>query len=82
VTNRQDGHDDTAQPSEVPEPQGYLGRVPFDLRRPTLQKVKQRWWNASDPRVLTPKAFGLGWDLNVYWVVHPAQYLHRRSTRP
>jgi len=41
------------------------GVVPYDFRRPTRRRVKARWWNPDDPRVLTPRAFGVGWDLNV-----------------
>jgi Family of unknown function (DUF5808) len=41
-----------------------LGFVPYDLRPPTFRRVKSRWWNPSDPRLLTPRAFGVGWDIN------------------
>ena len=42
-----------------------LGFVPYDFRPPTLQRVKSRWWNPKDPRILTPRVFGVGWDVNV-----------------
>ncbi len=41
------------------------GFVPYDFRRPTLRRAKARWWNPSDPRILTPKTFGVGWDVNL-----------------
>lgn len=41
------------------------GVVPYDFRRPTRRRVKARWWNPDDPRILTPRAFGVGWDVNV-----------------
>jgi hypothetical protein len=41
----------------------FLG-VPYDWRRPTLARVKQRRWNRSDPRLFTPKSFGWGFDIN------------------
>jgi Family of unknown function (DUF5808) len=41
------------------------GVVPYDFRPPTRRRVKARWWNPNDPRVLTPRAFGVGWDVNV-----------------
>jgi hypothetical protein len=40
------------------------GVVPYDLRRPTLQRFKARWWNPADSRIFTPRAFGVGWDVN------------------
>lgn len=41
------------------------GFVPYDFRRPTLRRAKSRWWNPSDPRILTPRTFGVGWDVNI-----------------
>ncbi|HEY8030641.1 MAG TPA: DUF5808 domain-containing protein [Gaiellaceae bacterium] len=42
----------------------YLG-VPYDWRRPTVARLKSRWWSPDDPRVLTPKTWGWGWDVNL-----------------
>jgi Family of unknown function (DUF5808) len=42
----------------------FLG-VPYDWRRPTVARVKSRWWNPDDSRLFTPKAFGAGWDVNL-----------------
>ncbi len=42
----------------------FLG-VPYDWRRPTLERVKSRWWNLDDPRLFTPKAYGWGYDINL-----------------
>jgi uncharacterized membrane protein len=41
------------------------GVVPYDFRRPTLRRAKSRWWNPRDPRILTPRTFGVGWDVNI-----------------
>lgn len=41
------------------------GFVPYDFRRPTLSRVKARWWNPRDRRILTPRVFGVGWAVNV-----------------
>jgi len=46
----------------------WLG-VPFDWRRPTVARVRQRWWNPKDRRVFTPKSFGWGFDINLYEVL-------------
>jgi hypothetical protein len=40
------------------------GVVPYDLRRPTLTRMRERWWNPSEPRLLVPTVFGVGWTLN------------------
>jgi hypothetical protein len=42
----------------------FLG-VPYDWRRPTFARVKSRWWNRGDRRVVTPKSWGWGFDFNL-----------------
>lgn len=41
----------------------FLG-VPYDWRRPTLARIKQRWWNPHDNRIITPKSWGWGYAFN------------------
>lgn len=45
----------------------FLG-VPYDWRRPTVARVKSRWWNRRDRRIFTPKSYGWGYDVNLYEV--------------
>ena len=42
----------------------FLG-VPFDFRMPTWRRFKQSFWNPEDPRVFTPRPFGVGWGVNI-----------------
>ena len=56
---------------EKPERTGTFLRVPYDWRRPTAARVRSRWWNPDEPRLVTPKSFGWGYDLNLYRLVHP-----------
>jgi uncharacterized membrane protein len=42
----------------------FLG-VPYDWRRPTVARTKERWWNPNDPRLFTPKVIGWGYDVNL-----------------
>ncbi len=42
-----------------------FGFVPYDLRPPTVERVKSAMWSPDDPRLLKPHAFGVGWTLNV-----------------
>jgi Family of unknown function (DUF5808) len=53
----------------------YLG-MPYDWRRPTVARVKSRWWNRRDRRLFTPKSNGWGYDVNFYEV---ARRLHLRD---
>lgn len=45
--------------------EGKLGFIPYDLRRPTLERARSRWWNKDDPHVFVPKVFGVGWTVNL-----------------
>lgn len=56
--------------ARVPEPQGTASGVPYDWRRPTWERFRARWWNPDDPRLFTPKAFGFGYAVNFYRLVH------------
>ena len=40
--------------------------IPYDFRLSTIRKFKKSWWNSNDPRIVVPKAFGLGYDINLY----------------
>lgn len=49
------------------EPQGKLwGFLPYDFRRPTWTRIKERLWNPEDERIWTPRVFGAGWSINLY----------------
>lgn len=58
--------------------EGRLGGMPFDWRRPTVERAKSRLWNPKDARFFTPKAFGWGYDINFYWLAHPGGYFAGR----
>jgi hypothetical protein len=39
--------------------------MPYDWRRPTMERVRREVWNAAERRLLVPKAFGWGYGLNL-----------------
>jgi hypothetical protein len=65
------------QSSAGPPPRKF-GGMPFDWRRPTVKRVQSRMWNPKDHRFFTPKAFGWGYDVNFYWLAHPAAYVEAK----
>jgi hypothetical protein len=66
----------------VPAPQGRVAGLPYDFRRLTASRARARAWNPGDPRVFTPKAFGWGFGVNWYWLVHPVRLARaRRGSR-
>ncbi|MCS6802461.1 MAG: DUF5808 domain-containing protein [Chloroflexota bacterium] len=42
-----------------------FGVVPYDFRPPSFEQVRRAFWNPSDPRILTPRAVGVGWSVNI-----------------
>jgi hypothetical protein len=46
------------------EKHGKILGVPYDFRRPTLARIRERMWNPDDPHIFTPRVFGAGWDIN------------------
>ena len=54
-----------SQETTVPDPQGEFLGMPYDFRRPTLSRIKARFWNPADDRLLTPMAFGWGYAVNL-----------------
>lgn len=41
------------------------GFIPYDFRRPTLQRVLNAIWAPDNPRLFTDTAFGVGWSVNL-----------------
>ena len=62
-----------------PEKTGTFLGVPFDWRRPTWARFKQRTWNPNDRRIITPRYFGWGWDINVHEVAARLHLIKRSS---
>ena len=61
------------RPSEERTWQGNVFGLPYDLRFPTLERLRSTLWNENNPQLLVPKAFGVGWDINLYPLFHPQE---------
>lgn len=44
---------------------GELLGIPYDLRKPSAERLARNYWSPNDRQVIKPRAFGLGWDVNV-----------------
>jgi hypothetical protein len=67
--------DQLRRPAEQRTWQGNVLFFPYDFRMPNAERLKMRWWNPADPRVLTPHAFGVGWSVNLYQLRRKVQSL-------
>jgi hypothetical protein len=52
------------KPSDQRDWHGEVGGVPYDLRPPTLDKLRRSAWDPENPKVFVPHAFGVGWSVN------------------
>lgn len=50
---------------------GSIWGMPYDFRIPTLEHLQETFWNENTSQILVPHAFGVGWSINFYPLVHP-----------
>ncbi|MFV0405587.1 MAG: DUF1648 domain-containing protein [Propioniciclava sp.] len=43
---------------------GSFAGIPYDWRRPSTARIKDRLWDPTNEHLIVPGAFGAGWDLN------------------
>ncbi|MFQ5996273.1 MAG: hypothetical protein ACE5KP_01425 [Dehalococcoidales bacterium] len=55
------------RPKEEREWHGTIaGFIPYDFRMPTLERIKEAYWNPYESRIFSPEVFGIGWAINFY----------------
>ncbi len=47
------------------EKTGTIMGIPYDLRPPTIERIRERVWNPDNPRIVVPRVFGAGWTINL-----------------
>ncbi|HID86342.1 MAG TPA: hypothetical protein EYP55_03060 [Anaerolineae bacterium] len=66
-----------------PEERAWHGRVaglvPYDFRVPTLERLRQAYWNPDDPRIFTDRVLGVGWAVNFYSLLRSLGMLPPKS---
>ncbi len=58
---------------------GRIGAVPYDFRTPSPRRIKRSFWAPDDSRVFVPRAFGVGWSLNLAAVKHRVGQLRENA---
>ena len=52
-----------------PEERTWTGKVagviPYDFRMPTIEKIREAYWDPESDRVFTDKVIGVGWSVNI-----------------
>lgn len=42
-----------------------LGVVPYDFRVPSIERLRQAYWNPRSPKLFTDRPLGVGWSVNI-----------------
>jgi hypothetical protein len=42
-----------------------LGIVPYDFRMPSLERLREAYWNPRSPKLFTDRPLGVGWAINI-----------------
>lgn len=58
-------------PEEERTWQGAILGIPYDFRPPTPERMRGAFWNKETASIFVPQAFGLGWSINFYPLLHP-----------
>ncbi|MDQ2951335.1 MAG: hypothetical protein M3R54_03635 [Chloroflexota bacterium] len=53
------------QPEERTWHGRVAGTVPYDFRVPTLDKLREAYWDPENDRVFSDRVFGVGWAVNI-----------------
>ncbi len=52
---------------------GKIAGIPYDFRLPTVERIRDTFWNKSTSKIFLPQAFGIGWSINLYPIIHPEE---------
>ncbi len=52
---------------------GKIAGIPYDFRLPTVERLRATFWNKDTSQIVLPQAFGIGWSINMYPIIHPEE---------
>ena len=52
---------------------GKIAGIPYDFRLPNVERIRDTFWNKSTSKIFLPQAFGIGWSINLYPIIHPEE---------
>ncbi len=66
----------TQQLQRPPEERTWYGKIagiPYDFRLPTVERIRAAFWNKDTSQIFLSQAFGIGWSINMYPIIHPKE---------
>ena len=55
------------------------GFMPYDFRSPTLERLREAYWNPDEPRICTDRVLGIGWAINFYSLLQGLNELRAKA---
>jgi len=55
------------------------GFIPYDFRLPTVERLKEAYWNPYESRIFSPDVFGIGWAINFYALLERLSLIRQAS---
>ena len=52
---------------------GKIAGIPYDFRLPTVERIRAAFWNKDTSQIFLSQAFGIGWSINMYPIIHPKE---------
>ena len=52
---------------------GKIAGIPYDFRLPTVERIRETFWNKNTSKIFLPQVFGIGWSINLYPIIHPEE---------
>jgi hypothetical protein len=53
-----------SRPPEERTWHGRIGIIPYDFRVPTLDQIRDTYWNPDSEVLFSSRVFGIGWGVN------------------
>ena len=57
------------KPPEERHWHGKLGVIPYDFRLPTIERIKEAYWNPDSDQIFSETVLGIGWAINFYAIL-------------
>jgi hypothetical protein len=68
-----------SRPPEERTWHGRIGIVPYDFRIPTLDQVREAYWNPDSEVLFTSRTLGIGWAVNFAHLLRVARELRDQA---
>src|SRR5437867_13307026 len=62
------------RPAEERTWYGKIAGIRYDFRLPTVERIRNTFWNKDTSQIFLHHAFGIGLSINMYLIIHPSEF--------